>query len=139
MNDLGIIDQYEAALRDAMLTSDVGALSRLIDDDLAFTAPDGQVLSKEDDLDVHRAGLLRLERLDIYERRKRRVGELIVTMSKARLVGRFGSAPIDGDFAYTRLWRATGTQWRVVAGHVSKIARAEAVPARDAAEPVVGV
>ncbi|MDA0573779.1 nuclear transport factor 2 family protein [Burkholderia gladioli] len=121
MNGIEIIARYEAALRDAMLANDVVTLSELIDDDLVFTAPDGQVLSKDDDLDAHRARLLRLHRLDIIETRSRRVGEMVVTVTKADLAGHFGSTPIDGQFAYTRLWRASGERWRVIAGHASRI------------------
>ncbi|GAB7538387.1 nuclear transport factor 2 family protein [Burkholderia sp. 22PA0106] len=121
MNAIAIIERYEVALRDAMLANDVASLSELIDDDLVFTAPDGQVLSKDDDLDAHRARLLRLHRFDIYETRTQRVGELIVTVTKAQLAGHFGTTPIDGQFAYTRLWRAAGPRWRVIAGHASRI------------------
>ncbi|MFW6852334.1 nuclear transport factor 2 family protein [Burkholderia gladioli] len=121
MNGIETIARYEAALRDAMLANDVMTLSELINDDLVFTAPDGQVLSKDDDLDAHRARLLRLHRLDIIETRSRRVGEMVVTVTKADLAGHFGSTPIDGQFAYTRLWRASGARWRVIAGHASRI------------------
>ncbi len=121
MNAIAIIDRYEAALRTAMLAGDVDTLSELIDDDLVFTAPDGQVLSKDDDLAAHRARLLRLHRLDVFETRSQRVGELIVTITKAQLAGHFGATPIDGAFAYTRLWRAAGPRWRIVAGHASRI------------------
>nr|CBJ54588.1 conserved protein of unknown function [Ralstonia solanacearum CFBP2957] len=105
-----------------MLANDVEALALLLDNDLVFTAPDGQVLSKDDDLSAHRAKLLRLERLDLHETRAHAVAEMILTTAKAVLVGEFAGAPIGGTFAYTRLWRRSGARWRVVAGHVAKVA-----------------
>jgi ketosteroid isomerase-like protein len=115
------IDPYKAALRTAMLANDVDALADLLHDDLVFTGPDGQVLSKEDDLSVHRSKLLRLDRLDLYETRVHHLGDLIVVTTKASLRGRYGSTPFEGTFVYTRLWRQSGAHWRIVAGHAAKI------------------
>ncbi|GAB2914480.1 hypothetical protein GCM10027093_61270 [Paraburkholderia jirisanensis] len=120
MDDVIIIGKLEEALRVAMLGNDVEALSDLLDDDLVFTGPDGQVLSKKDDLSVHRDRVLRLDRLDLYDTQIHRLGELILTTTKAELAGRFGATPFDGTFAYTRLWRQSDG-WRVVAGHAARI------------------
>lgn len=122
MNDVTIIEKYEAALRTAMLGNDVEALANLLDDDLVFTGPDGRVLSKPDDLSVHRDRLLRLDRLDLHGTAVHRIGEMILVTTKATLAGRFGATPFDGEFAYTRLWRQSGAVWRVVAGHAARIA-----------------
>lgn len=73
-----VIEPYETALRAAMLANDVEALDALLDDDLVFTVPTGQVISKEDDLSTHRAKLLRLDRLDFLETRACEIGEMIL-------------------------------------------------------------
>lgn len=116
-----VIDPYEAALRAAMLANDVDALNALLDDELVFTVPTGQVISKDDDLSAHRAKLLRLDQLDFHEMRACAIGEMILTTTKAALVGRFDGTAFDGTFAYTRLWRRSGAGWRVVAGHASQV------------------
>jgi ketosteroid isomerase-like protein len=121
MNNTTIIAEYELALRNAMLANDVEALTELLDDELVFTGPDGQVLSKNDDLSVHRQKLLGLDQLDVYEMQSHRIGEMILTTTKAVLAGHFGSTPFSGSFAYTRLWRQSGARWRIVAGHAAKI------------------
>lgn len=53
----------ERALRAAQLAGDVTALERLIDDALIFTAPDGMLYGKQDDLAAHRLGLVRITRV----------------------------------------------------------------------------
>ncbi|VWC73699.1 cytochrome P450 [Burkholderia lata] len=116
------IEPSEAALRAAMLANDVEALDALLDDDLVFTVPTGQVISKEDDLAAHRAKLLRLDRLDVQGTRACAIGEMILTTTKATLAGHFDGAAFDGVFAYTRLWRQSPAGWRVVAGHASQVA-----------------
>ncbi|MEF9385453.1 nuclear transport factor 2 family protein [Ralstonia pseudosolanacearum] len=121
MDDIAIIEKHEEALRAAMLANDVEALTELLDDALVFTGPDGQVLSKSEDLSMHRDRLLRLDQLDLREIQVHRIGAMILTTTKATLAGHFGSTPFRGVFAYTRLWRQSGEHWRVVAGHAAKI------------------
>jgi hypothetical protein len=121
MDDVAIIGKHEQALRTAMLSNDVEVLTGLLDDDLVFTGPDGHVLTKEDDLTVHRNGLLRLDQLDLYESQIHRVGAMILVTTKATIAGRFGTTSFHGLFAYTRLWRQSGVHWRIVAGHAAKI------------------
>ncbi|RQS32722.1 nuclear transport factor 2 family protein [Burkholderia sp. Bp8990] len=116
-----VIEPYETALRAAMLANDVDALDTLLDDELVFTVPSGQVISKHDDLSAHRAKLLRLDTLDIRETQAKAIGEMILTTTKAMLAGCFDGTAFNGTFAYTRLWRRSGSGWRVVAGHGSQI------------------
>lgn len=104
-----------------MLASDVAALDTLLDDDLVFSVPSGQVISKHDDLSAHRAKLLSLSTLDIQETQAKAIGEMILTTTKAMLAGRFDGTAFNGTFAYTRLWRRSGGGWCVVAGHASQI------------------
>lgn len=115
------IEPSEAALRAAMLANDIDALDTLLDDDLVFTVPTGQVISKEDDLAAHRAKLLRLDRLDVQETHACAIGEMILTTTKAMLAGHFGGTAFEGEFAYTRLWRRSHAGWRVVTGHASQV------------------
>ncbi|AWG30055.1 nuclear transport factor 2 family protein [Burkholderia cenocepacia] len=116
-----VIEPSETTLRAAMLANDVEALDALLDDDLVFTVPTGQVISKEDDLAAHRVKLLRPDTLDVIEMRASAVDEMILTTTRATLAGRFDGAAFTGTFAYTRLWRRSGAHWRVVAGHASQV------------------
>ncbi|HDR9250988.1 nuclear transport factor 2 family protein [Burkholderia vietnamiensis] len=119
-----IIEPYEIALRAAMLSNDVDALDTLLDDDLIFTVPTGQIISKHDDLAAHRAKLLRVDTLDLVEMRVQAIGEMIVTATTVVLAGDFDGTPFSGRFAYTRLWRQAGDRWRVAAGHASQVSQA---------------
>ncbi|KVD47826.1 DUF4440 domain-containing protein [Burkholderia sp. ABCPW 11] len=116
-----VIEPSETALRAAMLANDVDVLDALLDDDLVFTVPTGQVISKEDDLAAHRAKLLRLDTLDVHEMRACAIDGMILTTTRATLAGHFDGTAFAGTFAYTRLWRRSGANWRVIAGHASQI------------------
>lgn len=102
-----------------MLAADVAALDALIDDDLLFVGPDGSLLSKGADLDVHRSGEQRITRLDVEDRVVRvRDGMASVTV-EARVSGVYRGQAFDGHFRYLRVWHASSGGWKVVAGSVS--------------------
>lgn len=111
----------EAALRRAQLASDVSALEQLIDDALVFVGPDGAIYGKQDDLDAHRQGLMRITRLDPSEERIQRFGRIAVVSVRMEMSGTFKGTTFAGPFRYTRVWHADSDGWRVVAGHVSAV------------------
>ena len=120
-----MVELHEERLRDAMLAGNAEELEQLLNAELAFVGPDGAVWTKDEDLNSHRQGRLRLTDLTLSERTYRRMGDVVVVIAKARLVGTYDDAPIAGDYRYTRVWRRLGTEehdpWQVVAGHVSAI------------------
>lgn len=111
----------EVALRRAQLASDVSEIDRLLDDSLVFVGPNGAVYGKQDDLDAHRRGLIRITRLEPTEERIQRFGHIAVVIVRMEMAGTFEGASFAGPFRYTRVWRAQGDGWRIVAGHVSAI------------------
>lgn len=121
MDIIAEIEGREDALRSAMVASDVAALSALIDEGLVFTGPDGTVLGKDQDLSAHDAGILKLSKLDLFDRRLHRIGDNVLVTTKANLAGAFAGTPIDGTYCYTRLWSQASGQWRVIAGHAARL------------------
>jgi ketosteroid isomerase-like protein len=115
------LHESEAALRQAQLTGDASALDRLIDDTLMFTGPDGSVYGKQDDLEAHRRGDIRITRLDPSDERIQRYGDIAVVSVRMEMAGSFKGAEFAGPFRYTRVWRARADGWRIVAGHVSSV------------------
>ena len=111
----------EAALRAAMLANDVDTLDRLLDDRLVFTALDGSVIGKQDDLDAHRARRLRLARLDPSDWRIVRCGTTAAVSVRMETEGLFDGAPVGGAVRYTRVWCERDGAWRIVAGHMSAV------------------
>jgi len=111
----------EEALRQAQLASDVSVLDRLVDDTLIFTGPDGAVYGKQDDLDAHRRGTVRITRLEPSDERIQRFGSIAVVSVRMDMSGTFQGATFAGPFRYTRVWCARREGWRIVAGHVSAV------------------
>ncbi|MBA4161534.1 MAG: DUF4440 domain-containing protein [Novosphingobium sp.] len=122
MDVVAQVEQHEHRLLAAMLDADVTTLAELIDDRLVFTGPDGNPVSKEQDLTGYRSGKFKLTRLDPKDQTFQQLGELVVSTSKAELAGKFGDMAFAGTYAYTRVWAEQEGSWRVVAGHASAIA-----------------
>jgi ketosteroid isomerase-like protein len=114
----------EGEIRAAQLAADVGALDRLLSDDLLFAGPDGQLGTKAQDLDAHGSGAVRFQSHEPEELRVRRIGaDVAITSLRARLAVELGGRVVRGTYRYTRVWaREDGRTWRVVGGQVSEIA-----------------
>jgi len=117
------IVESEARIREAQLNADVGALDRLIADELLFTGPDGRIGTKAEDLAAHATGAVRFRAHEPEELRIQHVGaNVAIAALRARLTVEVGGAIVDGTFRYTRVWaREDGFSWRVVGGHVSEV------------------
>jgi ketosteroid isomerase-like protein len=117
-----VIAELERRLREAMVASDVDVLDTLLADDLTFVDATGKVWSKADDLNAHRYGIQRIEKLEIREQTVRVYGKSAVTLTHAALSGEFGGMPFSGDLRYTRMWVETESGWRIVAAHCGLLA-----------------
>lgn len=112
----------EEQLRLAMRTSDVAALDQLIADDLVFTSHLGQVISKQDDLAFHQAGLCQFQTIDYSERCIQPIGDRILISVRVYLTGIYGEIPFEEDLRFTRLWqRSPQGTWQIIVGHSSVV------------------
>jgi ketosteroid isomerase-like protein len=116
------ISLVEERLRLAMLASDCPALSELISLDLIFTNHLGQVCEKQDDLNMHRDGLLKLHTLEPSEVRVKARGDLAVVSVRMKVGGDFDNMTFQEDLRYTRVWGLSeGGSWEILAGHSSRV------------------
>jgi ketosteroid isomerase-like protein len=112
------IADAEDRLRTAMLHSDVDALSDLLAPELIFTNHLGQLQGKESDLDAHRSGILKIEKLVPSEQHITVIGEAAVVSVRVQLLGTYDGGPANGTFRFTRVWsRSPNKSWHVVAAH----------------------
>ena len=124
MNDanLDVVVELEERLEHAMRTSDVLVLDELLADDLLFTNHQGLVVSKQEDLEVHRSGLLQLDSLRTSDRSIRELGNVAIVAVRVQLAGRHANNYFESTFRYTRVWALQGIRWKIVAAHASAVA-----------------
>lgn len=112
----------EERLRRAMLDADLVTLDELVAADLMFTNHVGQLLGKDDDLELHRCGILKFHTLEPSEMVIKATADCAVVSVRMKLACTFGGAPFAGEFRYTRIWRRSSPGvWQVAAGHFSAI------------------
>lgn len=112
---------YEAELRQAQLASDIEALDRLLDDALIFTTAEGMVVSKADDLNLHKSGQLRITKMNPLDHHILHLGETIVVIVGMDAEATINGAVVGGILRYTRVWHQRPGGWRVIAGHMSAV------------------
>lgn len=105
----------ERALQEAQRTGDVVALDALLHPLVVGAGPDGAVFSKEEDLEGHRSGALRITRLVEEELDVEEAGATGVTRLVASVEAVQGGEPVAARLRYTRLWVRDGEDWRVLA------------------------
>ncbi|MDQ0349868.1 nuclear transport factor 2 family protein [Ancylobacter vacuolatus] len=121
--DLHSVAAAERLLCAAALAGDVAALDALLADDLVFVNQFGHVLSKQDDLDLHRTGAFALETLAFSDYRLSSIAPGVVrAVLRADASGTAGGAPFEAKLRFTRIWRREPAGWRVASIHSSVIA-----------------
>jgi hypothetical protein len=108
--------ESERMLIEGIKKSDVAFLNNILHDDLLFIAPNGQVITKQMDLDSHRRGDMVVESLipDIEDIKI--LGDtatvIVVYDTKGSMLGN----PIRGKFRYIRIWKESGDRLKVIGG-----------------------
>lgn len=116
-----LIVSYEERLRQAMLQSDVSALDELIHDDLAFVNHFGHILTKTDDLEAHRSGVMNFTHIEFLEQKITILESTAITITRAALRGNAGGNPIQEEMCYTRIWLINADKAKVISGHCSLV------------------
>lgn len=119
MTQLEQIERVEQRLRQAMLTSDVGELDALISDDVLATGPDGQVLTKADDLATHQSGTVRLTSIIPQQLTIKILPGVAIVFALMELQGIHQAQSFAGRYRYTRVWSDQNGDWQIVAAHIS--------------------
>lgn len=115
------IIQLEEKLRQAMLTNDVDVLDKLINQDLSFITPDGNVATKEMDLQAHKAKLQVITELIPSEQNIKIDNNTATVTVKMQITGSFGDIDISGVYRYLRIWKQINNSWQIIAGSVTKL------------------
>ena len=117
------VKQYEECLKQAMLQSDVAALDELFAPDLSFTNHLGQLMTKQNDLQAHKSGMLKINQITLSDQKIKVYGDVAVVTVLAHIIGSFAGAASEDNFRFTRVWaKSTSNAWQVIAGHSSIVA-----------------
>ena len=108
------IVEAENRLFSAQLVSDVDVLDQLLHDDLVAVAPTGQILTKEMDLDSHRAKTMIIEDATTEIDSIQLMGDTAVTIVTMTAKGKMMGTPLAGKFRYFRVWKRFDDTLKVI-------------------------
>lgn len=116
MDSTHVIVAHEQALLEAIRQQDLTQLDVLLHEDLLFTLPTGQTITKADDLATYRAGHLVVERLRASHQQIHVLGSAAVVAVTMELEGTYRGQSLAGTYRYMRVWQQTQDTWQVIAG-----------------------
>jgi ketosteroid isomerase-like protein len=116
------IEQLENAWRNAVLHGNIAAMDGLLADDYMAITPTGILQSKEQALASLRSGTVRINSLDVSDRKIRIYGSTALVTSRAEVTGTGSEGSMSGSYRYTRVYvRDARGVWRIVSFEASKI------------------
>ncbi len=117
------IIEMEERLRQAMLKSDVAELDALIAPELIFTSYMGHLVTKQEDLEIYRSGILDFRELTPSDRQIQLHAGFSVVSVKIHIIGSYAGEEVDQSFRFTRVWAVSSVgTLQIVAGHVGMVA-----------------
>lgn len=109
MNKLKItkedVIEAENKLFSAQLVSNVEILDQLLHDDLIAVAPTGEIVTKEMDLNAHRAKTMIIEEASTEINDIKITGNTVLTVVTMTAKGKMMGTPLEGTFRYFRVWK----------------------------------
>ncbi|WET66956.1 nuclear transport factor 2 family protein [Sphingobacterium sp.] len=108
------IAEAENQLFLAQLASNVDGLNLLLYDDLVAVAPDGQMLTKEMDLNAHRSKAMIIENASTEIDEIRIIGDTALSVTTMTAKGKVMGAPLEGKFRYFRVWKRIDNTLKVI-------------------------
>ena len=116
------IDLLEDEWRDAVLHSNIPALSSLLGDDYMAITSFGTLETKDQTLSAFRSGSLHFTILTLSDRKVRFYGHTALVTSRAEVQGTTPEGGISGNFRYTHVYiqNARGS-WKIVSFEASRI------------------
>lgn len=97
--------EAEHKLFSAQLVSDVDLLDQLLHDDLIAVAPTGQIVTKEMDLDSHKAKTMIIEDAATAIDDIKITGDTALSIVTMTAKGKVMGTPLEGKFRYFRVWK----------------------------------
>jgi len=106
--------EAESKLFSAQLVSDVDILDQLLHDDLIAVAPTGQLITKEMDLNSHRAKTMTIEEASTAIDEIKITGDTALSVVTMTAKGKVMGEPLEGKFRYFRVWKSFDGQLKVI-------------------------
>ncbi len=117
-----IIQALESRLQNAMLNSNVDELNELLADDLIFTNHVGHLMTKWDDLNMHKFGILKIKKIELANLNIKLLNGVALVNTEAIIRGIFNNQTSENKFRFSRIWsKNSNNMWQVIMAHSTLI------------------
>jgi hypothetical protein len=106
----------ERGLIEGIRKSDVQYLNGILHDDLSFMVPNGQIITKQMDLDSHKRGDMVVESLTPTFEDIKIFGDCATVVVVYETKGTMLGNPVEGRFRYIRMWKMVGDGPKIIGG-----------------------
>ncbi|MGV3509488.1 MAG: nuclear transport factor 2 family protein [Sphingobacteriaceae bacterium] len=106
--------EAENKLFSAQLVSNVDILDQLLHDDLVAVAPTGQIVTKEMDLNSHKAKTMIIEDASTEIDEIKIMGDTALSIVTMTAKGKVMGTPLEGKFRYFRVWKRFDDTLKVI-------------------------
>ena len=115
------IQTLENRLIEAMKTGNVRELGVLIADDLIFTAHNGMLFTKQDDINAHTEGNIKIFEINTSEQRISIVDDVAIVSVLMEMSGSFFGSTEVGFFRFMRVWKLMNENWKIIAAQSTQV------------------
>lgn len=106
--------EAENKLFSAQLVSNVEILDQLLHDELIAVAPTGEVITKEMDLNSHKAKTMIIEDASTEIDEIKIMGDTALSIVTMTAKGKMMGTPLEGKFRYFRVWKSFDDTLKVI-------------------------
>ncbi|MBM7420571.1 MULTISPECIES: nuclear transport factor 2 family protein [Chryseobacterium] len=106
--------EAENKLFSAQLVSNVEILDQLLHDDLLAVAPTGEIITKEMDLNSHKAKTMIIENASIEIDDIKITGDTALSIVTMTAKGKMMGTPLEGRFRYFRVWKRFDDSLKII-------------------------
>lgn len=106
--------EAENMLFSAQLVSNVEILDQLLHDDLLAVAPTGEIITKEMDLNSHKAKKMIIENASIEIDDIKIMDDTVLSIVTMTAKGKMMGTPLEGRFRYFRVWKRFDDDLKII-------------------------
>lgn len=117
--------EAENKLFSAQLVSNVEILDQLLHNDLLAVTPSGQVVTKEMDLNSHKAKTMIIEDASIEIDDIKIIGNTAISTITMKAKGKMLGTAVAGTFRYLRVWKRFDESLKVIAATIVQLPEAK--------------
>ncbi len=112
--DLLLLAEKELLI--AMKNCDVQKLDTLLHEDLLFTIPNGQTITKAMELETYSSGKMIINKITSSEQEIRLIGDTAIVTITIEMTGLYFNHILDGKYRFMRIWKSFNDTLKVIAG-----------------------